>query len=144
MTDLWLAIGHHLLVFTLLGLLVAEAMMLRPQMSVLEVRRVASLDGLYGLTAVAVIAVGVCRVFFGLKGPEAYVHNPWFWAKMAAFAVVGLASIGPTVTLIGWNGRLKRDPSDLPESAAIAKLRRYLTVELAAFAAIPVFAAARA
>ena len=37
-----------------------------------------------------VIVVGIGRVIYGLKSWEYYVYYWAFWAKMAAFAVVGL------------------------------------------------------
>ncbi|MDP3659489.1 DUF2214 family protein [Phenylobacterium sp.] len=144
MTDLLLAIGHHLLVFSLLGVLVAELMMLRPVLNGGEVRRLARIDAHYGALAGLVIAVGVARVFLGIKGVEYYTHNHWFWAKMAAFVVVGLLSIAPTVTFTRWRGRLKRDEADLPAPAEIARMRRLVTIQLAVFATIPALAAAMA
>ncbi|MDP3174996.1 MAG: DUF2214 family protein [Phenylobacterium sp.] len=142
--DLLLAIGHHLLVFSLLGVLVAELVMLRPVLNGGEVRRLARIDAHYGALAGLVIAVGVARVFFGIKGAEYYTHNHWFWAKMAAFVVVGLLSIAPTVTFIRWRGRLKRDEAYLPAPAEIARVRRLVTVQLAVFTTIPALAAAMA
>ena len=36
MTDLWLSLAHHLLVFTMAGVIAAEAAMLRPGMTPVE------------------------------------------------------------------------------------------------------------
>ena len=104
--DLVLAILHHLLVFSLAGLLAAELALIRPSLSGPGLGLLGRIDRTYGGVAVAVIVVGVCRVIFGLKGWEYYVANHAFWGKMAAFVIVGLLSIRPTMRSGGslrWN-----------------------------------------
>lgn len=142
--DLWLAIAHHLLAFTLLGLLVAEAATLGPEMTPAQVRRLGALDAAYGASAAALIAVGTCRVAFGIRGWDFYAENPWFWAKMATFAAVGLASIGPTLAIARWRRRLKREPESGPDLQESARARRLVLLQLAFFPLIPAFAAAMA
>ena len=102
LTDLLLAIAHHLLIFTLFGLLVTEMVMLKPELPRATLLRLARIDIVYGIVAGLIVVVGFSRVHFGLKGPEFYEQNPVFWAKIAAFVVVGLLSIQPTVRIIRW------------------------------------------
>lgn len=141
MIDLVLAVLHHLLVFALVGTLAAEFTLARGALDANAVRRLAMLDGLYGGIAGAVIAVGVARVFLGLRGWEYYVGNWAFWAKMAAFAATGLMSIPPTLQFRRW----LRDGADQPGYAVplaeIADVRRWLHGQLAMFPLILVFAA---
>ena len=63
MTDLILAILHHLLVFGLVAMLVAESMLVRPGMRAMDVDRVVRIDVGYGATAILIIVVGLLRVF---------------------------------------------------------------------------------
>src|ERR1700742_550436 len=90
MLDLLLAIGHHLLIFAIFGIICAEFWAVRPGMSSTTVARVASLDLWYGILAAAVIVVGFCRAIFAAKGWGYYSHNAFFWAKMATFVAIGL------------------------------------------------------
>ncbi|HTM78039.1 MAG TPA: DUF2214 family protein, partial [Devosia sp.] len=100
--DLVLAILHHLAVFTLVGIIAAEFVLLRPGIAGSRLGLLASTDRLYGIAATLVIVIGVLRVLFGAKGWEVYVASPSFWAKMLAFLAVGLLSIQPTRALLGW------------------------------------------
>ena len=51
------------------------------------------------------LVVGVCRVFFGLKGWEYYISNNAFWGKIVAFVVVGLLSVPPTMRILAWRNK---------------------------------------
>ncbi len=87
-TDLVLAILHHLLAFSLAGIVAAEFVLVRNEMSAATLARLARIDRHYGLIALLVVIVGAARVVYGLKGWEFYVYNWVFWAKMATFAAV--------------------------------------------------------
>jgi putative membrane protein len=144
MTDLLLAIAHHLLIFALLGLLAAELASVGAGLSPRRIGLLAGLDRAYGGVAVLILVVGFARVFLGAKSAEFYLLNPMFWAKIAAFLAVGLLSIVPTMRLIAWNRRLRADPAFVPAAGEIAAVRRFLLAEAAVFPLIPIFAAAMA
>ena len=142
--DLILAIAHHLLAFGLAAVLAAELAMVRPGLTAAGLKRLGVIDAHYGLFAGLVILVGVLRVIYGMKGPDAYVANPWFWAKMAAFATVALLSISPTLAILRWRRKVKLEPGFCPYEEEVARVRAFLLAELAIFALIPVFAAVMA
>lgn len=139
--DLVLAILHHLIVFTLAGVLAAEFVLVRRGLSGRELSILGHIDGAYGGLAAAIILVGAARVVFGLKGWEYYVTSHAFWAKMAAFAVVGLLSIAPTMRIIRWRREAAGAGGYVVPDAEIAAARRFIHAELIVFALIPVFAA---
>ena len=143
MTDLLLAILHHLLIFLLAAILAAEWVLVRPGLSGGGLKLLANIDGAYGGVALAIIVIGAGRVYFGLKGWEFYVFNPLFWAKMGAFVTVGLLSIRPTTRIIAWR---KSSDNDAHRVAAdeILAVRPWIKAEIAVFALIPIFAAAMA
>ncbi|RRI07719.1 DUF2214 family protein [Mesorhizobium tamadayense] len=143
-TDLLLAIAHHLLVFSLAGIIGAEFVLVRGELGAATLKRLAGIDRHYGIIAALIVIVGVCRVFFGLKGWEFYVYNWVFWAKMAAFIVVGLLSIIPTVRFISWSRQASGNPSFSVPAAEIASVKNYVRAEGFIFLLIPVFAAALA
>jgi putative membrane protein len=144
MTDLILAIAHHLCVFTLAGLLIAEVALLRPGIAGERIKQIGAIDAAYGAMAGLVIVVGVLRVIFGDKGADYYIHNWAFWLKMAAFLIVGLLSVPPTLAILGWRRQLKANPGFVPDPLLVGRLRRFFTGEIIAFAFIPTFAAAMA
>jgi putative membrane protein len=142
MTDLALAIVHHLIVFGIAAVLAAELALMRPAaMAPQTVRLLGRFDAFYGGLALAILVVGFARVWFGAKGADFYLHNPMFWAKIAAFAIVGLLSIKPTVRILAWQKSAQRDAGFVPAVAEIGALRRLLLIEIHVFALVPVFAA---
>jgi len=142
--DLHLAIAHHLLIFALAGVLAFEIGAVRAGLGGKDVGRIARVDAWYGILAVAILAVGLSRAIFAAKGWAYYSHNYFFWAKISAFALVGLLSIAPTITFIRWRRTAKTDPAFSPAPMDVARVRRFLWLEVIVFAFIPAFAAAMA
>lgn len=141
MTDLILAILHHFLVFSLAGVLFAETVLLRPGLGGRWLALLANLDRMYGGLAVAIIVIGVGRVVWGARGWEYYVGNHAFWGKMAAFLIVGLLSIKPTLRIIAWQRAAKGEAGYLVPDAEVSGMKTFLRAELAFLALILVFAA---
>jgi len=144
MLDLVLAILHHLAVFTLVALLAAEIAMVRPGMDGRRLAQLGSVDMAYGITAGLIIVIGFSRVFFGEKGSEYYLPNPVFWAKMAAFLLVGLLSALPTRTIARWRKAAKTAADFTPPLVAIGQMRKFFYAQVGVLVFIPVFAAAMA
>ncbi|MBE0580296.1 DUF2214 family protein [Devosia sp.] len=142
--DLLLAIGHHLVVFLLVGILAAEFAVLRPGLSGSRIGQLARIDAAYGAVAALVILVGVFRVIFGASGWEYYVANYVFWAKMAAFLVMGLLTIPPTLAIRRWLRASQSDVAYRVPEAEIASSRRYIHLQAGVLVLIPIFAAAMA
>jgi putative membrane protein len=139
MLDLLLAIGHHVLIFGIFGILFAEFWILRGDLSPANAARIASIDLWYGVFAGAVVVIGFCRAIFAAKGWAYYSHNAYFWAKIAIFLAVGLLSLPPTFEFIRW-----RKLAVVPNGSEIKAVRRYLHIEVALFMLLPIFAAAMA
>ena len=140
-TDLILAILHHLLVFALAAIIGAELVLVRPGLKQDTLSLIARIDGFYGVLAMLIVVVGAGRVVFGLKGWEFYLTYWAFWAKMAAFALVGLLSIQPTIRFIRWRKAAAADPAFAVPDAEIRGVRGFLHAEAAVFVLIPTFAA---
>jgi putative membrane protein len=141
LTDLLLAIAHHLLIFALFGLLVTEMAILRPEIPGARLVRLARVDSAFGIVAGLIVVVGFSRVFFGLKDSAFYLQNPVFWAKIAGFVVVGLLSIQPTIRIIQWRRATAADPGFSPATPAVLATKRFMHYEAAVFILIPIFAA---
>jgi len=141
LTDLILAIVHHLLIFALVAVLVMELMLVRPEISNAQVRYVGRLDIAYGAIAGLILVVGFGRVFYGAKGADFYLHNWVFWAKIAAFLAVGVLSAPPTLRILRWRSAAQADRNYRPPSAEVLTVRRFMHYEAMVFVLIPVFAA---
>jgi Predicted membrane protein len=139
--DLILAIGHHLVVFLLVAIFAAEFALLRPGLAGARIGQLARIDAAYGGVATLVIVVGVLRVIFGASGWEYYVANYAFWAKMAAFLVMGLLTVPPTLAIRRW---LKAGQDHAVPADEIASSRRFLYLQAGILVLIPSFAAAMA
>lgn len=142
MQDLALAVAHHLLVFTLVATLFAERTILRTPRP--HVAGLARLDAMYGAVSVLVLLVGAARVVWGGKGWAFYEANPFFWAKIGTFVLIGLASVPPTLAFLKWSRAAKADPAFVPDVRSLAAAKRWTLIELALFAPLLGFAAAMA
>ena len=129
-TTAFVAFLHHLLAFTLVACVVYEFLTFHKGMTVEEARRIQRVDLIYGISAGLLLVVGLLRVFIFEKGLNFYIYNPFFWVKMAAFALVALMSIDPTIRYIRWNRRLKEgQPPEISE-AEFRRSRLLLHLEL--------------
>lgn len=142
--DLGLAIAHHLAVFTLVALYAAEFALLRPGLSGVRIGQLARIDAAYGAMAGVVIVVGIIRVMFGAVGWEYYVSNHAFWGKMAAFLVMGLLTIQPTMAIRRWLKASRSDGGYVIPETEIATSRRFVHIQAGVLLLIPMFAAAMA
>jgi putative membrane protein len=139
MLDLPLACAHHMAVFGLFGVLVAQAVATRAELNAAAVSRLARMDIVYGLCAMAVLVIGFARASLAAKGWYFYSHNLAFWAKVGVFAVIGVISIGPTLAYRRW----QRAPAG-PGREEVSAVQRQIRAQLLLFALLPLLAAAMA
>jgi putative membrane protein len=139
--DALLSFLHFTAVLVLGAALGAEAFVLRLPMSGPVMRLLLRIDIFVGASAGALIVAGLLRVFFGLKDESYYWSQPFFWAKMAAFALAGLVSIAPTRRFFGWVRALKRDETFSPPDLEVRGARRMVMFELHLLVLIVLFAA---
>lgn len=142
MTDLALAVAHHLAVFGLVVMLAMEAGLLRAERP--DAAGLARIDAGYGGASVAVLAIGAARVVWGAKGWEFYSVNPYFWLKMGAFLVVGSASMLPTLAFQRWRKATKADLSWTVPAAEHARIRLWVRAEMGFVLGVVTAAAAMA
>ena len=77
---------------------------------------------------------------WGAKGWPFYETQPFFWAKIAVFAVIGLLSIIPTRTFMRWTKAYNADASFTPPEAQVKSIRRYVMIEVHLLALLLLFA----
>ncbi|MFQ3679125.1 MAG: DUF2214 family protein [Pseudanabaenaceae cyanobacterium] len=132
--------AHYLSYGAMTAALTVEHLTLKPEPTVKEGWRLVVADSIYGVAAIAVLATGVLRLLYFAKGSDYYMHQPLFWVKVGMYGVVGVLSIYPTVSFLGWIGGLRADqPPKL--SAGRAKLLQWLVRgELLGMVFIPLLA----
>jgi putative membrane protein len=128
-----LAFLHHLAAFTMVAALVVEFVLIRGELNPAAARRLARADMVYGLSATALLVIGLLRVFYFEKGAGYYFQNAAFIAKLAIFVAIALLSIYPTVKFISWRKGI--------DTAALPALRRIVHLELIGVVLILLFAA---
>ena len=143
-TDFILASLHHLAVFSLIAVVAAEIVLLRPGLDAAAITRIARIDLAFGIIAAVVVIAGVLRVFFGIKGADYYLHNHVFWTKMVVFALVGILSIRPTMRFIAWRRAVAADPNALPAAKEIKAAKMIVHIEATLILLLPILGAAMA
>jgi putative membrane protein len=126
---------------TLTGCLASEALICNHDLQPASVRLLSRIDLVYLLAALAALATGLLRVFAVGKGSAFYLDNPVFYVKVALFIAVGLISVPPTLQFLRWNRALDTGQDRILTGAQIASVRRYVLLELALLACIPLCAA---
>ena len=131
---------HLLAILTMIVFVASEAALCRVQwLNAAVVERLAKVDRIYGIAALAVLATGVTRTLLGVKGTAWYWSNPLLHMKLTLFVVVGVISIFPTLTFLRWRKAVRADGS-LPNEAQIARARRLIMVQAHIIAVIPLLA----
>lgn len=92
---------HFISIFAIVGSLVSEHLLLKKELTRKEIKRIALIDGVYGMAALTLLAVGLTLWLGGFGKPsEFYTHNFVFHIKITLFATIGILSIYPTVFFI--------------------------------------------
>ena len=135
-----LAYLHLLAILTMVVFIASEAALCRIEwLNAKVVERLVRLDAIYAGAAVAVLATGVARTVWGVKGTAWYWTNPLLHVKVTLFVIVGVISIFPTLTFLRWRKQL-RATGALPAEAEVKKTRKLVMVQAHLIAVIPLFA----
>lgn len=131
---------HFVLAFILVGAIVAEAFLLRLPVDGRVARLLLRIDLFYGVSAVLIILAGISRVIWGAKGWAYYQDQPFFWAKMATFGLIGLLSIAPTRTFIRWAKQAGANANFAAPDVEVKRVRRLVVMETHLVALLVLFA----
>jgi putative membrane protein len=135
-----LAYLHLLAILTMVVFIASEAALCRVQwLNAAVVERLAKVDMVYGIAAIAVLATGVARTWWGIKGTAWYWTNPLLHVKLTLFIIIAVISVFPTLTYFRWRKAL-RSAGTLPGEAEIRKTRRLVMIQAHLLALIPLVA----
>ena len=90
---------HFMGILVLVSMLVVEHLLLKGELLAEELRRLARVDTIYGISALVVLATGLTMWLLVGKPAEFYTANPVFHAKVTLFILLALLSIYPTLFL---------------------------------------------
>ena len=135
-----LAYLHISAILALVVFISSEAALCRPEwMNATVVERLVKVDRIYGISAAAVLVTGLLRIFLGVKGSGWYLHNWLLHLKIAAFVVVALISIAPTLRFLRWRKALRADGS-LPAADEVRRARKLVMLQAHIIPFIPLAA----
>jgi putative membrane protein len=132
---------HHIAAFVLFAALVVELVLVRSALTVESARKLQVADMIYGISAMALLVVGLARVFHFEKGATYYFHTWTFLAKLGLFVLIGLASVIPTREFLSWRAAVKAGQVPDVSPARLRQVRSIIHYELMAVVLIMAFAA---
>ncbi len=139
--DAALSFLHFTFLLIVVAALGAEAFLLRLPVDARLARLLVRIDAFYGISAIGLLSAGAARAAWGAAGWAFYAGQPFFWAKLAMFALIGLISIWPTLTFLKWSNAARADAAFMAAEAAVARMRRVVMAELHLLAVVVLFAA---
>ena len=95
-----------------------------------EARRIQLCDLWCGIFAGVVLIVGFLRVYLFEKGQAFYTGNPFFYARLALFRLVGLLSIYPTIRFLKWRAQTSNGQAPSVSEQGYWRIRLVLIAEL--------------
>ena len=131
---------HILSIMVLAGALIAEHLILKPNMAKDQVKTLAAVDLIYGISAIAVLVTGLLRWFVWGKGSEFYLSNPLFHVKITLFIIIGILSIWPTIRFLKWNKARKKGVEPDTGKKSVNKMLMFIRIELLLLVIIPLLA----
>lgn len=121
-----LAYVHLVAIFTMVVFMASEAALCRPEwMNAAVVHRLVRVDLIYGIAALCVLAAGLARTFWGVKGFGWYWGQPLLHLKVTLFVVIGLLSLRPTFAFQRWRRNLLATGA-LPDAQEVLATRRWI------------------
>jgi putative membrane protein len=135
-----LAYVHFLAILTMVVFIASEAALCRVEwLNAAAVERIARVDMVYGIAAIAVLLTGLARTWWGIKGTAWYWTNPLLHVKLGLFIIIGVLSIFPTLTYFRWR-KAVRSSGTLPDAAEIKKTRKLVMIQAHLIALVPLVA----
>ena len=135
-----LAFAHIAAILAMVVFVTSVAALCRPEwLNAKVVERLVRVNGIYGISAIAVLVTGLARTFWGVKGTGWYWGNGLLNLKLALFVAVAMLSIAPTRTFLAWVRQL-RESGVLPDDADVRRCRRQVMVQAHLIALAPLAA----
>jgi putative membrane protein len=136
-TEILLRYIHFVSIFTIVGALTAEHLLLKKTLTRKEINRIATIDGIFGLASLTLVGAGLTLWFGDVGKPSVYYTKNWiFHIKITLVVLMALLSIYPTIFFLKNRKGNAEEIVNVPNSI-------FWTVRLELFllSIIPLFAA---
>lgn len=135
-----LAYLHIAAILTIVVFMTSLAALCRPLwLNADVVHRLKRVDQIYWGAWIAVLATGLARMVWGIKGFAWYAEQPLLWLKIVLFVVIALLTLPTSRALARWRRTLDATGT-LPEKAQIDVARRWVMIAAHLFLLIPLAA----
>jgi len=132
---------HYIGIMILMGALISEHVMLKPGISKDQIKSLALVDLIYGISAGLVLITGLLRWFMvDPKGAEFFTKNHLFHIKITVFVVIVFLSIYPTRKFLKWRRQVNTSEIFEPGEKEVKKQLMFIRIELFLLAIIPLLA----
>lgn len=136
MFEIFLRYVHFICIFAIVGSLVSEHLLLKKTMTRREISRLATIDAVYGIAAMILVAAGLTLWLGSVGKPAVFYSKNWiFHTKLTVFILVGLSSIIPTVFFTKNRKGNPDEVIDVPKRVVMM-----LRIELTLLAIMPLLA----
>lgn len=134
--EIFLRYVHFLCIFAIVGSLSSEHLLLKKTMTRREISRLASIDAVYGIAALILVAAGLTLWLASVGKPAVFYTKNWiFHTKLTLFILVGLLSITPTLF---FTKNRKGNPDEIVDVPT--RVVMMVRLELALLVVIPLLA----
>ncbi len=124
-----LASAHLVAILALVTFMSSQAALCRTEwMNAAVVERLVRLDVIYQISMAALVASGLVRIFWGIKGASWYLTQPMLHAKLTLLLVMIALSIPATLAFRRWRSAV-RSSGALPAAAQVRSTRRLIMVQ---------------
>ncbi len=128
--------AHFLGIFAIVGALTLEHLLVKPQMTRAEIRRLSIIDAIYGIGALVAIVAGLVLWFGVGKSAEFYSKNFVFHIKVTLVVLMAALSVYPTVFFL--KNRKGAKPEELIDVPG--RIKMLLRIQLFLVILIPLLA----
>jgi putative membrane protein len=138
--DIFIPYLHFIGIMVMMGTLITEHVILKPDISLNNLKSLGIIDLIYGISAVIVLITGLLRWFVVGKGAEFYTKNPIFHTKLTLFVVIFVLSIFPTIKFIKWSRQARRGQKPNLSEKLVKRQLMFIRIQLLLLAVLPLLA----
>jgi putative membrane protein len=104
--------------------------LIRQPLTIWSARRIVATDAVLGVSATALLIVGLLRVLYFEKGAAYYFSSHAFLTKFGLFILLALVSVVPTLEFLSWRAALKIGQLPQPAPNKLRTVTAVLHAEL--------------
>jgi putative membrane protein len=131
---------HIIAIMVLMGSLISEHLILKPEMNPKQIKSLATLDFIYGMAAVLVLITGLLRWFVYGRGAAYYLSNPLFHTKLTLFVIMAILSVFPTIKFLKWRKEVNSGTAPGVDEKSVKRLLMLIRIEILIVVIIPFLA----